>query len=283
MRRPLSALNAAHRAAALVATALAVALTARAPRRAPPEASPVLEVAARALPVGKYEVSLATLPPRAALGAGVLRVLVLGDSGAKFLGAAMRHAQHDGREMVAERGVGSCSVLRGDVSALEDGGVEHGTSCADRWVRDVDELRPDVTLVVLGGAFLTTKACSEDFRSAYEARLDDLLTAMGDRAGRVVVARIPLPMGRWRWGDVVGRVRCLNAILDEAARTHALASLDLHALVCPTLACDDTRDGKAMRPDGLHFDGEGGRALARVVWDELARVVRAPAARSEAR
>ena len=144
-------------------------------------------MAARAVPVGKYEVSLATLPPRAALGVGVLRVLVLGDSGAKFLGAAMRHAQHDGREMVAERGVGSCSVLRGDVSPLEDGGASHGTSCADRWVRDVEELRPDVTLVVLGGAFLTTKACSEDFRSAYEARLDDLLTAMGARV--VAVAR----------------------------------------------------------------------------------------------
>lgn len=223
--------------------------------------------------VGKYDVPVDTLPPREAAGERALRVLVLGDSGAKFLGAQMRHTQRDGLEMVAERGVGSCSLLLGADRALDDGGVERATSCADRWVKDVRELRPDVTLVVLGGAFLTERACDDTFEAAYAARLDALLAAMGASAGRVVLARIPLPMGRWRWGDVEGRVRCLNTLLDAAAARHGLSTVDLHRFVCPSLACDDARAGAPMRPDGLHFDGAGGRVVARFVWDEIERLV----------
>ena len=50
-------------------------------------------------------------------------------------------------------------------------------SCSSRWVEDVDELRPDVTLIMMGGAFLTHRACDETWRAHYAARFHELALA----------------------------------------------------------------------------------------------------------
>ena len=136
----------------------------------------------------------------------------------------------------------------------------------------MDTLRPDVSLVVMGGAFLAPKTCEPEFRVAYQKRLGSLLDAMGPRAGKVIITLVPYPVGRWRWGDVPERVLCLNSILSEFSKQRNLPTLDLMGFVCPTKECTLLSKGEPVRPDGLHFDGAGAEETAAFTWREIRRI-----------
>jgi peptidoglycan/LPS O-acetylase OafA/YrhL len=219
----------------------------------------------------KYSVGMRTLPPADKLRPGTLRVLTLGDSVASFLGMALRHAQDDREVFVAEHGVGSCSLFEAETRIVDGRRIE-STSCSQDWVTDVDTLRPDVSLVVMGGAFLAPKTCEPEFRVAYQKRLGTLLDAMGPRAGKVIITLVPYPVGRWRWGDVPERVLCLNSILTEFSKQRNLPTLDLMGFVCPTKECTLLSKGEPVRPDGLHFDGAGAEETAAFTWREIRRI-----------
>lgn len=253
---------------AFVASILPIFL-AKTLRKAPPP-RPLEVVTAGAYPT-KYSVTMQTLPAAKDLRPGQLRVLTLGDSVASFLGIAMRHGQDDREVFVAERGVGSCTLFEAEVRVVDGKRIE-GTSCSRDWVKDTEALRPDVTLIVMGGAFLTPKTCEPTFAEAYKNRLGVLVDGMGERAGRVVVAKVPYPVGRWRYGDVPERVVCLNTILDDFARSRALPTIDLMAFVCPTKECNLLSKGEPIRPDGLHFDGVGAEETAAFTWREIRRI-----------
>lgn len=218
-----------------------------------------------------FTVKLDALPPRSALPPGTMRVLVLGDSVASFLGLALRYRQDESSAFVAARGVGQCSIFEAKVRIV-DGEPVLGTSCSATWVDDTAELRPDVTLLVLGGAFLGDQACDAPWLEAYEKRVLALIAAMGERAGRVVVTRVPYPMGRWRHSNVLDRVDCYNGMLERASAKARVPMLDLMGYVCPTRACVAESNGHPLRPDGLHFDGEGAEETARWVLRELHRI-----------
>lgn len=240
---------------------------------APIEAS--YDGSGRPSPVHKYAVPMHTLPPASALAPGVLRVLVLGDSLAQFLGTTLRHVQDDTQIFVAERGVGSCNLFAATREEV-DGGWEDNSSCSEDWASDVAQLRPDVTLVVMGGAFFTERACHPDFRAEYTGRLSLLADAMGERAGTLVLALVPYPLGRWRYADVPKRVDCLNSILADFGRARRLPMIDLMKHVCPTPECRVLSEGAPIRPDGLHFDGRGAHETARHTLAELGRIAGRP-------
>lgn len=218
-----------------------------------------------------FSVDLRTLPPRAALPPGTLRTLVLGDSVATFLGLTLRYRQDEASAFVAARGVGQCSIFEAK-ERIVDGQRIMGTSCSTTWANDTRELEPDVTLIVLGGAFLGDQACDTDWLEAYQDRLRTLTEAMGPRAGRVVITRVPYPMGRWRHGNLLDRVDCFNAMLQRAATRARVPMLDLMGYVCPTRACIAESQGQPLRPDGLHFDGPGAEETARWILRELHRI-----------
>jgi hypothetical protein len=222
-------------------------------------------------PLHKYAVPMHTLPPPRALAPGAIRVLVLGDSLAQFLGTTLRHVQDDSQIFVAERGVGSCNIFAPTPEEV-DGGWEDNSSCSEDWAADVAQLRPDVTLVVMGGAFFTERACQPAFRAEYTSRLSFLTDAMGERAGTVALALVPYPIGRWRYADVPKRVDCLNSILGDFARARRLPTIDLMKHVCPTSECRTVSEGAPIRPDGLHFDGPGAHETARHTLAELVRI-----------
>ncbi len=216
----------------------------------------------------KYSVSMRTLPPAAELRPETLRVLTLGDSVASFLGIALRHRQDDHTEFAAERGVGSCSLFESE-ARIVNGKRMDTTSCSTDWVTDVAAIKPDVSLIVMGGAFLAPDTCKPEFREAYLTRLRKLTDGMGKDAGQVVVTLVPYPVGRWRYGDVPQRVICLDSILSDFARERAFPTLDLMAQVCPTIECNLTSKGEPIRPDGLHFDGVGAEETASFTWKRI--------------
>jgi hypothetical protein len=252
-----------------VAIAIATRGTTNRPNAAvPPEAA---SDGAPTAPLHKYAVPMHTLPPAGSLAPGTLRVLVLGDSLAQFLGTTLRHVQDDTQVFVAERGVGSCNLFAPTREEV-DGGWEDNSSCSEDWATDVAQLRPDVTLVVMGGAFFTERACLPSFRKEYTNRLSFLADAMGERAGTLVLALVPYPLGRWRYADVPKRVDCLNSILANFAHARRLPTIDLMKHVCPTLECRIVSEGSPIRPDGLHFDGPGAHETARHTLAELVRI-----------
>jgi hypothetical protein len=242
----------------------------------PPRAQPVAVNGSTKIP-GPYDTDIKALPPSSALRPDTMRVLLIGDSVSQFLALQLRHRQEEKRAFVASRGVGACSIFPAE-NRVVDGQLIEGTCCADNWTTDVAELHPDVTLVVLGGGYLGTHTCERDWRDRYEARLLFLLEAIKNDGGRIVVARVPDPMGRWRTKDMHQRVTCFNASLAAVANKFGADMLDLETHVCPATPdgsdppCNMFSDGEPIRPDGLHFDGVGSEEVARWTLDELARI-----------
>lgn len=216
-------------------------------------------------------VKSSVLPAARELPPGTLRILTIGDSVAQYLGEAMRFHQAAAGAFVAQRGVGACSIHVAEVRYVNGERIE-GTCCADAWATDVAELRPDVTLIVLGGAYLGPRTCQRDWRKAYRERLTSLLHAMGDSAGRVILTLVPYPGQRWRTADMVQRVDCFNEELSQIAEIEHLPTLDLKTHVCPTPDCTLLSNGAAIRPDGLHFDGPGAAESAQWTLAEVRRI-----------
>ncbi len=235
-----------------------------------PSASASATPVARTWPT-PFSVDVKVLPPAEALPPGTLRVLVLGDSVASFLGLALRYRQDEAQAFVAVRGVGSCSIFESK-PYLSNGKQQMSSSCSTNWASDVAELHPDVTLVIMGGAFFNEGACTKAFRDGYEKRIFELTKAMGHNAGRIVITRVPYPIKDWRHGNVPARVDCLNTMLVDVARKGNFGIVDLMSYVCPTLECNAESKGKPIRPDGLHFDGGGAEDTARWVLGELRRL-----------
>jgi peptidoglycan/LPS O-acetylase OafA/YrhL len=228
-----------------------------------------------------YSVDSHTLPPASELKPGTLRLLTLGDSVAIFLGVALRYRQEEANVFVAERGVGDCSILS-NLPEAYFGEKKPGdsNSCSAEWVEDARALHPDVTLVVLGGAYFgrlhiggaLVDSCQDAWRQAFERQLDRLLDAMSPDAGKVILVLVPYPLGRWRSEGLLEKVDCFNATLAHAAKVRGLATIDLKGHVCPTEACTLLSDGEPIRPDGLHFDGVGAEESARWTLAEVRRV-----------
>lgn len=259
------------------ALACALVVVATRSRAGVPVAAPDAPRAAvqAALPssLAAAEANLHLLPPARDLAPGTQRILVLGDSVAQALGIALRAQQTSVSAFVAERGVGDCSIMesRKDLhrgQALGHPDPTHG--CAARWVADVAELEPDLTLVVVGGAFMTpmtidkkkVQACDPGWQEFYRARLHQLADEMGPRAGRLVLATSPAPGPRWRERNTLAWVDCLNGALTTVARERGLATLDLGGYLCPGHDCKLLSSGAPIRPDGLHPAGPGAEELA---------------------
>jgi hypothetical protein len=225
-----------------------------------------------------------TLPAAVDLPPSTLRVLVLGDSVSGKLGVAMRYRQDEFHAFVAERSVGDCSIMetltpssraRHDVSAKPTRG------CAVAWQNDVEELKPDVTFVVLGGGYFAKmtvdgklqNACDSGWHDAYLARITSLIDAFRGSTSHVVVALVPYPGERWRSDGIFDQVDCFDRILSEAAESRSLPTVDLARHICPTRDCILFSDGEPIRPDGLHPDGKGAEDLARFSFREIERAI----------
>jgi len=258
-----------------------------APSFLPPSPPVPSSAASTPEPWGIFSVPFTSFPPRGAAPREAPRILVLGDSVANKLGWALRYRQDEFGVFVAERGVGNCSILTDAGSAgLLARSQKSGNNCAKTWGADVRELSPDLTFIVLGGGFFTRaklegkyrRACERGWRESYTARLETLVEELRPNAGRIVLAVIPYPVGRWRTSGTLQRVDCFNATIRAFAAAHELPIVDLMQKLCPTTDCQLMSEGEPIRPDGLHFDGRGAEDTARFTLRELKRLLEPSAA-----
>jgi peptidoglycan/LPS O-acetylase OafA/YrhL len=269
--------------AALLAIAIVLVSTrasATAPELPDEPAAPAGKAAAQPTPAARAgrDVPSGWIPPASELPPGTLRVLVVGDSVGLALGARMHFAGGSAGAYVNHRAIGDCSILDGLMPVLSMSGEPHGNgNCARSWVDDVRELRPDVVVVVIGGAYFSTVAvdghrrgvCHPGWRAPYARRLSELLAAIAPFAGRRVVLEAAYPVGKWQTPTRNRDVDCFNRILAEAAASAGAEIAPLNAFACPDGKCILTSRGAPVRPDGLHFDGLGAEDTARWVLERV--------------
>jgi lysophospholipase L1-like esterase len=216
--------------------------------------------------------SSSAVPARSSGGASGLeypgyRVVVFGDSTANSLGWGLR-ALHEKGVAVELLGKDGCTML--------------GDKCdGEHWAERVDALRPDVTVIYLGGAFLHgfgvdgswRTACHADWDARFEQSLKRRLGDLERAQARPFVLTAPYPVGRWDTPEYRAQIDCINASVRRAASAVPAARLlDFHEQVCPKGQCRRELAGKGLlRPDGVHFSIDGAEHVARWVFDELRR------------
>ena len=207
-----------------------------------------------------------------------MKVLVVGDSVGIALGSRMGWDGKSDNVDVEQRAIGDCTILEGYAPVHSMAGYPHGNpNCAGSWLDDTRELRPDVVLVVIGGAYFSTvraggkwrRVCEAGWHDAYVKRLSTLLGDIAPFSRRRVVLLAAYPVGKWQTPTLDDNVDCFNRTLRDAADAAHAETLDLNPYLCPGHACLMTSHDAPVRPDGLHFDGPGAEDTARWVLGQL--------------
>jgi hypothetical protein len=208
--------------------------------------------------------------------------MVVGDSGAYFIGPLLEAAAPDVE--VLQRGVVGCGIANAGGGSWSEGyGFLADPEGCDEWPRrwsaDAAEFRPDDVLIVLSWPGIGDRdldgarrhPCDPVFDAYYEERLELAVASAGAGGGAVTLVTVPYPVAdAGADGLAVERVDCLNRSVRTAASRSGATVLDLAGWLCPTTRCRREIDGHELRPDGLHFDGEGGTLVAAWIMDGLA-------------
>jgi peptidoglycan/LPS O-acetylase OafA/YrhL len=239
------------------AVALAVLLVVRATYAR--QASPLpIPPPARAAAAESAVASVPSPPP--------FQIILLGDSTANSLGWGLRGMQAPG-VAVDLKGQDGCTML-----ADLCGGPA--------WAKQVSDVHPDATLVVLGGAFMHgitvdghwRKACHRQWDRKFQSSLVRRLADLRSPGGHVWAATIPYPLGVWEGPVIRAEVDCINTSIRSAAGSvPEVRVLELADQVCPKGACDLEFEGAVIRPDGVHYSIEGARGLSRWVLEQIRR------------
>jgi peptidoglycan/LPS O-acetylase OafA/YrhL len=220
--------------------------------------------------------------PAAPVTPGVTRVLVVGDSGAKFLGDGMARVAADDVE-VRNAGTIACGlVTAGGRLRLDGGGYAPDPDwCAgwpQRWQMELGAFHPDVALLVIGWPGLGDREVDGAWRHPCDPRFDDYYASevrhaigvLSSTGARVVVADSPyltLPVVQH---DHVQRVDCLNAIYRREAKAAGATVLPLGEWLCPDARhCRIEDDGVTLRTDGIHFRDAGADIAGRWALAEI--------------
>ncbi len=226
---------------------------------------------------------LHTLPLAAIIPPGTKSVLVLGDSVAQALGDRMRAVQAPHKVMIAERGTPNCSILEGTLPTRSLSNRPHdGGDCDERWERDATVFHPDIALVVLGGGHFAPVEidgdwqlpCAKEWTKVYGAELEKEVRKLAPHAGQVWMTRVPYALGIWHKPERDGHVDCFNKMIDDvAARIPGVRVIDLGKHLCPagSASCATQSAGHPIRPDGLHFAGDGAKESATWVIEQINR------------
>jgi peptidoglycan/LPS O-acetylase OafA/YrhL len=209
------------------------------------------------------------------------RMVVVGNSVGLLLGQAFEEIEPEDPIVVANRARQGCTFPTATRLRLEDGSIFQQPlfDCTTTWEEDVASLDPDVVLFsmsdVSGGELeydgRWLRACTPEHDRLYLDALGSSLDTLASHGATVVVVS-PVPAG---FSTARGKehTRCVNElnrqIADERPDT---VFVDLVEELCPGGGpCRTHLDGVELRPDTVHFSGEGGRIVARWVLEDLRR------------
>ncbi len=231
--------------------------------------------------IATAKTALQSLPALTIIPPGTKSVLVVGDSVAQALGERMRVLQAEKKIIVIERGTPNCSILEGTLPTLSLANRPHdGGDCDQSWKKDATTLHPDIALVILGGGHFAPvqigdtwqRPCEAGWTKAYGTEVEKNLREMQPLVGQLWVTLIPYPLGVWYKPERDKHIDCFNEMIkDVASRVPGVKILDLAKQICPagSASCVKESAGALVRPDGLHFSGEGAKDTARWVLDQI--------------
>lgn len=224
-------------------------------------------------------------------------MLLAGDSVPLLLGAELSTQKDELGVSIANRAQPGCHLLA-DVGPIRgtEGNVRTDVAdcaAAGSYRKNVEQFRPDVSVVFfgefpnqaveIGGRW--TMPCEQDYLDATRSRLDALVADLQATGAPVVLLTAPGTSLSWVLERVEPgmpeRVACTNQQLrDIAADTPGVSVIDLAGYICPPgKACRTEIDGVDLREDGLHFTGDGARAVNNWLIPQVTAIARA--ARSE--
>jgi len=227
--------------------------------------------------------------------AGARPVLFVGDSIAWSLANGFVPSIEAAHHLaVANRAVPGCGLAHGAERVGRRVAVrDEGTGCErwpDEWRRMVAAAQPRVSVLLAGswelfdvrvdGRWLAFGSPGADaFLRERLERATAVLTAGGARLALLTLPDLA-PRSTGIYAPVRGdgeRVAHWNALLAAHARRHGdrVVLVDLAAHLCADGDCETTPEGRRARSDGMHFDTDGARRVARWLAPRLARLAAA--------
>ncbi len=219
---------------------------------------------------------------------GAPQVMVVGDSGAFAIAEeGLIPEAEAGRSglAVADRSSIGCTLMR-DIDDPVDDVIGN---CSPAWPADVAEVDPDVVLVLFGGYVsivpmpidgVDAWPCEPAYDQRWRERLEGAVDVLSAEGATVLLATAPTT-----WSDQVRgehgaafdeRQACANEVIEAVAAARPEAGLvDLARWTCPPdQGCRTELDGVELRPDGVHFKGEGAVLVARWLAPQLTAAAR---------
>jgi peptidoglycan/LPS O-acetylase OafA/YrhL len=211
-------------------------------------------------------------------------VLVVGDSGAYFLGEGMIRVAPEFQASVVNRGIVGCGIGDGNsrLRFANSGQImEDDPSCApnlDRFRYWLAGYQPDVVFLFQAAAGGSEREidnqwydeCSDEFHDWYLDQYVASLRMLRSSGVPVVVANTPYMEGNYK---AVNRgTDCRNAVLEEAVeKVPGTRVLDLLSWLCDedTGECDSERDGIRLRTESVHFRDAGADYAARWILPQV--------------
>ena len=210
---------------------------------------------------------------------GAPTILLAGDSVPLLLGAELSTQTDELGVSVVNRAVPGCHLLAslGPIRGTE-GNIRNDVSdCSadSNYRKNVNDFHPDASVVLfgefpnqaveIGGRW--TMPCDDLYLEALRTRLDDLVGDLRSTGAPVILVTAPGTSLSWVLERVKpgmpARVACTNKVLRDIARdTPGVSVIDLASYICPPgKPCLQDIDGANLREDGLHFQGDGARAV----------------------
>ena len=209
-------------------------------------------------------------------------ILVVGDSGAYFLGKGMTTVGNGRGVAVYSRGIIGCSIGRvpGTVRVTDGRIVTRPAECdrvMDRWRFFLGLTRPDLVLLTLawpGGDETEVDGqwrsdCDPEHDAHLQQVLVEELEVLKSTGARTAATTIPYRISPYDPNAGRDATDCRNKALKAASAATHTRVVDLAAWACPDGECDVDRDGVALRPDLVHFAGPGAEVAGGWLLDQL--------------
>jgi lysophospholipase L1-like esterase len=225
-----------------------------------------------------------------------LRIVLIGDSVAEQLGPTLREQAAARGIALQDDGVLGCLVMEGVGVRFPSGrtlAIKHCDARRAQWRRTIEKSAPDLVLILEGGTGIGERLvgdrwlrpCTPEFDEVLAADLTRAIRQFEQAGSRTVIVMAPPPRAvdvppRFRelWGlgeqdslerTLVERTHCQSRVRRQVAATTGAALVDLGQLTCPGGRCPEDVAGVRLRPDGIHFEGEGAIVAADWLLDGL--------------